>query len=109
MKETYQPIENYGIIGDLNTIALVSINGSIDFMCLPDFDSPSVFAAMLDKRNGGFFQISSCEENVQRKQLYIPETNILLTRFLYEDGIGEITDFMPLESFFKKNILVLWK
>ncbi len=106
MKDTYQPIENYGIIGDLNTIALAGIDGSIDFMCLPDFDSPTIFGALLDRRNGGFFQISSCEENVKKKQLYIPETNILLTRFLYEDGIGEITDFMPLESFFKKNMLI---
>lgn len=106
MKDVYQAIENYGIIGDLNTIALVGIDGSIDFMCLPDFDSPTIFGALLDKRHGGFFQITSCEENVQRKQLYIPDTNILLTRFLYEDGVGEITDFMPLESFFKKNILI---
>lgn len=106
MKDAYQSIENYGVIGDLNTVALVNMKGSIDFMCLPDFDSPTVFGALLDSRKGGFFQIASCDENVRTKQLYIPETNILLTRFLYEDGIGEITDFMPLESFCKKNTVV---
>ena len=53
----YQPIENYGIIGDLNTIALVSLTGSIDFMCFPNFDSPSIFAALLDEENGGRFVI----------------------------------------------------
>jgi GH15 family glucan-1,4-alpha-glucosidase len=57
MSMPYQPIENYGIIGDLNTVALVSLNGSIDFMCYPDFDSPSLFAALLDDKNGGYFQI----------------------------------------------------
>jgi GH15 family glucan-1,4-alpha-glucosidase len=50
---SYQPIENYGIIGDLNTVALVGLNGSIDFMCFPNFDSPSIFAALLDEKQGG--------------------------------------------------------
>ncbi len=106
MKDVYQPIENYGIIGDLNTIALVGLDGSIDFMCLPHFDSPTVFCALLDKRQGGYFQITSCKENIKRKQSYIPNTNILLTRFLFEDGIGEVIDFMPLSSFFNKNIVI---
>lgn len=106
MKKIYELIENHGVIGDLNTIALVSIDGSIDFMCLPDFDSPTVFGALLDKKKGGFFQISACEDSIKKKQLYIPDTNILLTRFHYEDGIGEITDFMPLSSFFRSNILI---
>lgn len=91
---SYQPIENYGIIGDLNTVALVGLNGSIDFMCLPYFDSPSVFASMLDDKQGGYFQISPVLENVKNKQLYIPDTNVLLSRFLSQDGVGEITDFM---------------
>lgn len=105
-KDDYQPIENYAIIGDLQTIALIGVDGSIDFLCLPHFDSPSIFCALLDRRRGGFFQISSCQENVKRKQMYLPETNILLTRFLYEDGIGELTDFMPVIAFSKKSTLI---
>jgi GH15 family glucan-1,4-alpha-glucosidase len=97
-KSQYQPIENYGIIGDLNTVALVGLNGSIDFMCFPDFDSPSVFAALLDDENGGFFSIAPESENVKNKQLYLPDTNVLLTRFLGIGGIVEITDFMPVET-----------
>lgn len=96
----YQPIENYGAIGDLNTIALVGLNGSIDFLCFPDFDSPSVFAAILDKENGGYFQINPQRDHVKRKQLYLPDTNVLLTRFLSADGIGEITDFMPVQELY---------
>ena len=61
--EDYQPIENYGVIGDLNTIALVGLNGSIDFMCFPDFDSPSVFARILDKDNGGYFHNGNEKDN----------------------------------------------
>jgi GH15 family glucan-1,4-alpha-glucosidase len=96
--DQYQPIENYGIIGDLNTVALVGLNGSIDFMCFPDFDSPSVFASLLDHERGGFFRISPKIDGVKQKQLYIPDTNVLLTRFLGREGIGEITDLMPVEN-----------
>src|SRR6478735_8254889 len=94
----YQPIENYGIIGDLNTVALVGLNGSIDFMCFPEFDSPSVFAAILDDKKGGFFSIAPKENGLKKKQLYLPDTNVLLTRFLGKDGIAETTDFMPVET-----------
>lgn len=96
--QEYQPIENYGVIGDLNTVALVGLDGSIDFLCFPNFDSPSVFAAMLDKNNGGHFKISPLKDNVKHKQLYLPDTNVLLTRFLARDGVAEITDFMPVEN-----------
>src|SRR5688500_19125024 len=96
----YQPIENYGVIGDLNTIALVGLNGSIDFMCFPDFDSPSVFAALLDHEKGGRFQILPAFAQMKTKQLYLPDTNVHLTRFLSEEGVGEITDFMPVEELF---------
>ena len=95
-KKHYQPIENYGLIGDMNTVALVGLNGSIDFLCLPDFDSPSVFASILDSERGGYFSIAPTDTNVKHKQLYLPDTNVLLTRFLGEGGIGEITDFMPI-------------
>ncbi|MGE0822151.1 MAG: glycoside hydrolase family 15 protein [Candidatus Binatia bacterium] len=94
----YQPIENYGIIGDLHTVALVGMDGSIDFMCFPTFDSPTIFAALLDHKKGGHFQLAPvfCDEQVGRKQLYLPDTNILLTRFLSSEGVAEISDFMPL-------------
>ena len=104
--EKYQPIENYGVIGDLKTVALAGLNGSIDFMCIPDFDSPSLFASLLDKDKGGFFKISPTAAGVKTKQLYIPDTNILLTRFLSDDGISEITDFMPVETTGKAGHLV---
>ncbi len=96
----YQPIEDYAVVGDLHTVALVGKNGSIDWCCIPRFDSPSVFGALLDARKGGFFRISPVlEDDVKcgHKQLYLPETNILITRFLTADGVGEITDFMPVK------------
>ena len=94
----YQPIENYGIIGDLNTVALVGLNGSIDFLCLPHFDSPTIFAALLDDKKGGLFSIQPVFREMSTKQLYLPDTNVLLTRFLSEEGVGEITDFMPVQE-----------
>jgi len=90
----YQPIENYGIIGNLRTVALAGKNGSIDWFCYPRFDSPSVFGAILDTNRGGYFRIAPTVEATQ-KQVYWPDTNILLTRFLSSDGVGEIVDFMP--------------
>jgi GH15 family glucan-1,4-alpha-glucosidase len=95
---SYPPIEDFGIIGNLRTAALVGIDGSIDFLCFPEFDSPSVFAALLDQDNGGRFRISPAAEGARRKQLYLPETNILLTRFLSGEGVLEISDFMPVGS-----------
>ncbi len=102
----YQPIENYGIIGDLHTVALVGLNGSIDFMCYPEFDSPTIFAALLDKEKGGTFQICSTQAEVRNKQLYLPDTNVLITRFLSKDGVGEVIDFMPIAEGCPKNVLV---
>jgi len=93
----YLPIEDYGVIGDLHTVALVGINGSIDWCCLPHFDSPSIFAAMLDRRKGGRWQIASIHPGT-RKQLYFPETNVLITRFLGDAGVGEVLDCMPVEE-----------
>jgi GH15 family glucan-1,4-alpha-glucosidase len=94
---SYKPIEDYGVVGDLHTVALVGMDGSIDWCCLPCFDSPSVFAALLDDRKGGHFKISAVAPSTH-KQLYLPETNILITRFLTNEGIGEVTDFMPIEA-----------
>ena len=97
MPSHYQPIENYGVIGNLRTAALVGMDGSIDWLCLPHFDSPSVFAAILDDRIGGRFRIEPAGlQEVRRKQFYWPDTNILVTRFLHSAGLGEIEDYMPL-------------
>ena len=92
---SYQPIENYGIIGNMRTVALVGMNGSIDWYCCPHFDSPSIFGALLDEKKGGRFQISADAKGVRRKQFYWPSTNVLVTRFLLTDGIVELEDFMP--------------
>jgi GH15 family glucan-1,4-alpha-glucosidase len=98
MTSRYAPIEDYGIIGDLHTLALVGKDGSIDFLCLPSFDSPSVFAALVDAERGGRFQIAPQLGEAARKQLYLPDTNVLLTRFLSNDGVAELSDFMPVED-----------
>ena len=91
----YEPIEDYGIIGDLHTVALVSKRGSLDFMSYTRFDSPTVFAALLDVDKGGHFSIHPKLNDVDHKQMYLPDTAVLVTRFLADDGIAEITDFMP--------------
>ena len=96
--QRYAPIEDYGIIGDLHTVALVSKAGSIDFLCLPAFDSPSVFAALLDAERGGRFQIAPQLDDAVQKQLYLPDTNVLLTRSLSDAGVAEVSDFMPVED-----------
>jgi GH15 family glucan-1,4-alpha-glucosidase len=95
---TYQPIENYGVIGDLYTVALVGMDGSIDFMCYPHFDSPSIFAALLDHDRGGHFRLAPILEEARHKQMYLPDSAILLTRFLSEEGVAEVSDFMPIEG-----------
>ncbi len=92
-----QLIENHGVIGNMRSAALVSIHGTIDFFCYPRFDSPTVFAALLDSDKGGFFEVVPEMENLRCKQLYLPDTNILLTRFLSDEGVAELTDFMPVE------------
>src|SRR4030088_718338 len=97
MQSCYQPIENYGITDNLRTAALVGMDGSIDWCCLPHFDAPSVFAAILDDRKGGFFRIASLHE-ARHRQMYLPDSNVLLTRFLGEDGVGEVVDFMPVQA-----------
>ena len=94
----YQPISDYGVIDDLHTVALVGKNGSIDWFCVPHFDSPSVFGAILDEGKGGRFQIAPCETKFTTTQHYLPETNVLVTLFLSEEGVVEVTDFMPVNS-----------
>jgi GH15 family glucan-1,4-alpha-glucosidase len=102
----YRPIENYGVIGDLATTALVSTDGSIDFMCFPAFDSPTIFAALLDRKNGGYFQISPTSDGLTHRQRYFPDTNILLTRFMGQRGIAAISDFMAVEHLGHNHNLV---
>src|SRR5215472_8110002 len=94
----FEAIENYGVIGNMQSVALVGMTGSIDFLCYPDFDSPTVFAALLDDEKGGRFAIRPQLSNMRVRQLYLPETNILLTRFLAEEGVAELTDYMPIEQ-----------
>jgi GH15 family glucan-1,4-alpha-glucosidase len=94
----YQPIENYAMIGDMHTIALVGINGSIEWLCIPHFDSPSVFGALLDDTKGGHFRVAPVDNKVTYKQFYWPETNVLITRFLAPQGAAELTDFMPIDK-----------
>lgn len=91
----YAPIENHGIIGDMKTVALSAMNGTIDWYCFPRFDSPSVFGAILDDQRGGFFRIAPVEERVTTKQFYWPDTNVLVTRFFCPDGVVDVVDYMP--------------
>lgn len=102
----YKEIENYGIIGNLNTVALVANDGSIDFMCWPDFDSPTLFAALLDEKKGGFFKIAPIWKQRVTKQMYLPDTNILFTRFLSDNGVAEIADYMPMGKPDHKQMLI---
>ena len=92
----YLPIEDHGIIGDLRTAALVGIDGTIDWLCLPRFDAPSVFASILDDEKGGHFRLRPLNY-ARSQQLYLPDTNVLLTRFLSPEGVAELLDFMPIE------------
>ena len=103
----YLPIENYGIIGNMKTVALVSLGGNIDFMCFPDFDSPTIFSSLLDKENGGSFSVNPQFDCFKTKQLYIPGTAVLLTRFFSDDGIAEVTDYMPLEEEGNKSVCAI--
>jgi GH15 family glucan-1,4-alpha-glucosidase len=90
----YLPIEDHGIIGDMHTAALIGMDGTIDWLCLPMFDSPSVFAAILDDEKGGHFSLRPMEY-FHSQQLYLPDTNVLLTRYLSPQGVAEVVDFMP--------------
>jgi GH15 family glucan-1,4-alpha-glucosidase len=90
----YLPIADHGLIGDLHTVALVGTDATIDWYCCPRFDSPSVFAAILDADRGGLFRIGPAGDGWTSKQLYLPDTNVLITRFLMADGVGEVQDFM---------------
>lgn len=96
-RERYLPIEEHGIIGDLRTTALVGTDGTVDWYCPARFDAPSLFASLLDAERGGSFRLSARTAS-RPKQLYLPDTNILLTRFLGKDAVGEVIDFMVPET-----------
>ncbi|MGH9161112.1 MAG: glycoside hydrolase family 15 protein [Vicinamibacteraceae bacterium] len=95
--QQFKPIEDYGIIGNMRTVALVGRDGSIDWLCWPFFDSPSVCAALLDPARGGAFRIYTDHDSVT-KQFYWPDTNVLVTRFLSPPGVGEVVDYMPVND-----------
>ena len=91
----YPNIADHGLIGDLQTAALVSTDGVLDWFCCPRFDSPSIFASLLDAERGGFYRIAPDRPDYVTRQLYLPDTAILITRFMTPDGVGEVHDFMP--------------
>ena len=91
----YPDISEHGLIGDLQTAALVCTDGTVDWFCCPRFDSPSVFASLLDTGRGGFFRVAPDRDDYVSRQLYLPESAILITRFMTPDGVGEVLDFMP--------------
>ena len=94
----YPPIAEHGLIGDLQTAALVSTDGTVDWMCLPRFDSPSVFASLLDQRGGGRFTLAPVGRKHVTHQMYLPNSAVLVTRFMSEGGVAEVADFMPIET-----------
>lgn len=96
MADTYPNIADHGLIGDLQTAALVDIDGTIDWFCSPRFDSPSIFASLLDAERGGFCRVRPTTDDFVTRQLYLPNTAILITRFMTEEGVGEVVDFMPI-------------
>jgi GH15 family glucan-1,4-alpha-glucosidase len=96
--DRYPPIAEHGLIGDLQTAALVTTDGTVDWFCCPRFDSPSVFGCLLDHDNGGRFRIAAEGDDVVVRQLYFPDTAILITRFMTPDGVGEVLDFMPVHN-----------
>ncbi|GAA2310753.1 glycoside hydrolase family 15 protein [Streptomyces caniferus] len=93
--DRYPPIADHGLVGDLQTAALVSSQGVVDWFAAPRFDSPSIFAALLDHDRGGYLRLAPERPDATCKQLYYPDTAILVTRFLSPDGVGEVLDFMP--------------
>jgi len=96
--DDYPLIADHGLIGDLQTSALVATDGSIDWFCAPRFDSPSIFGALLDHRRGGHFRVRPTVEAFTSRQLYSPDTAVLVTRFMTGAGVGELIDFMPVTS-----------
>ncbi len=95
---TYQPINNYGVIGDCRSVVLVAPDGSVDWGCLPDFDSPAIFCRLLDAESGGYFQIAPTDDTIPGQQRYLTGSNVLQTRFTSIAGELALTDFMPVKT-----------
>jgi GH15 family glucan-1,4-alpha-glucosidase len=98
LRHDYLPIAEHGLVGDLHTVALIGTTGTVDWYCCPAFDSPSVFGSVLDANHGGYYELHPDCDDWTSKQLYFPDTNILITRFFTPDGVGEVQDFMPIEA-----------
>src|SRR6266480_3364482 len=94
----YRPINSYGVIGDCHSVVLVSPDGSVDWGCLPDFDSPALFCRLLDAERGGYFQIAPTDKTIPGFQRYLRGSNVLQTKFTSTMGEVAITDFMPVET-----------
>ena len=97
MDERYPAISDHGLIGDLQSAALVSTDATVDWFCAPRFDSPSVFASLLDHEKGGHFQIAPTVHVLRTQQFYFPGSACLVTRFITEGGVAEVVDFMPVD------------
>jgi GH15 family glucan-1,4-alpha-glucosidase len=94
--EQQSPIGAHGIIGDMRSAALVNDKGSVDFFCWPEFDSPTIFCSLLDTPEAGIFQLAPDLPDARREQIYLPDTNVLQTRWLSEHAVVEITDLLPI-------------
>ena len=95
---SYLPIAHHGLIGDLRTCALVGSETTIDWFCAPRFDSPSIFGALLDPEKGGYWRLEPVGAEATTSQFYFPDSNILVTRLMTEQGVAEVHDFMPLRE-----------
>ncbi|WP_189130869.1 glycoside hydrolase family 15 protein [Wenjunlia tyrosinilytica] len=93
--DRYPPVADHGLVGDLQTAALVSSQGVVDWFAAPRFDSPSIFAALLDHDRGGYFLLGPENDEATCRQLYYPDSAVLVTRFMSPDGVGEVIDCMP--------------
>ncbi|WP_028965764.1 glycoside hydrolase family 15 protein [Sphingomonas phyllosphaerae] len=98
MVEPLRTIGEHGIIGDLETAALIARDATIDYLCWPSLDSPTIFADLLDAGKGGAFTLQPNLDRLEHLQLYVPDTNVLLTRWMAEDGSAEVRDLMPLAA-----------
>src|SRR5947207_630399 len=98
LNRTYQPINSYGVIGDCHSTVLIAPDGSVDWGCLPDFDSPAIFCRLLDAQRGGYFQIAPTDSTIPGTQRYLKGSNVLQTKFASIAGEAVLTDFMPVET-----------
>ncbi|RON27702.1 glycoside hydrolase family 15 protein [Pseudomonas lini] len=94
--ERQSAIDAHGIIGDMRSAALVNDKGSVDFFCWPEFDSPSIFCSLLDSPEAGIFQLAPDLPDARREQIYLPDTNVLQTRWLSDHAVVEVTDLLPI-------------